>query len=380
VSVASAAGLLSQEKVVTAPMRAVGLMSGTSMDGIDVAVIETDGERVGWMGPARTVPYPSPVRARLDEAVRAPERPADELAALARDLTDAHATAVEALVGALPPDRQPIHLVGFHGHTLVHRPAERRTCQLGDGQRLANRLGIDVVYDFRAADVAAGGQGAPLAPVYHQALAAGLAPPVAILNLGGVANLTWISEGALSAFDTGPGNALIDDWVRARTGQPYDDDGRIAASGRIDDARLAILLAHPYFEQAPPKSLDRLDFTLAPVDSLGLEDGAATLTAFTARAVARAVAHLPAPPARWLVTGGGRRNATLMRMLEEALCVPVAPIEAVGADGDALEAQAFAFMAVRSVRELPISFPTTTGVPEPLCGGRLARPTRDGAR
>jgi len=357
--------------------RTIGLMSGTSMDGIDVAVIETDGLRIGWRGPARTFSYPSSLRALLDRAVRAGERSTQDVATLEADLTEAHAAAALELMRELPPERGAIDLVGFHGHTLFHRPEQRRTRQLGDGRRLALRLGIDVVYDFRSADVAAGGQGAPLAPVYHQALAAGLAAPVAILNLGGVGNLTWIGEGGPIAFDTGPGNGLLDDWVRARTDRPYDADGRIAAAGRIDEARLAALLAHPYFEQAPPKSLDRLDFTLAPIGGLGLEDGAATLVAFTARAVARALAHLPAPPRRWLVTGGGRHNATLMRILAEALGVPVEPIETIGADGDALEAQAFAFMAVRSVRGLPISFPKTTGAPVPLCGGRLAR--ADGA-
>jgi anhydro-N-acetylmuramic acid kinase len=356
--------------------RAIGLMSGTSMDGVDVAAIETDGARVSWTGPSMTVPYAPALRARLDRAVRAAEHSADDLAGLARDLTDAHAAAVEAFSPALPRARRRVDLVGFHGHTLFHRPAEHRTCQLGDGQWLADRLGLDVVYDFRSADVAAGGQGAPLAPVYHQALAATLAKPVAVLNLGGVANVTWIDDGALIAFDTGPGNGLIDDWVRAHTDRLYDPDGRIAAAGRIRQPRLAGLLAHAYFDRPPPKSLDRLDFTLAPIEGLGLEDGAATLAAFTARAAARAREHLAVPPRRWLVTGGGRRNATLMGMLADALSVPVEPIEAIGADGDALEAQAFAFMAVRSMRGLPISFPTTTGVPLPLCGGRLARATR----
>ena len=354
-------------------LRVIGLMSGTSMDGIDVAVIETDGEHIGWSGPANTLPYPPALRARLDRAVRKTDRSPAELADLERDLTDAHAAAVEAFVPALPHERGQVDLVGLHGHTLFHRPEQRRTCQLGDGQRLADRLGIDVVYDFRSADVAAGGQGAPLAPVYHQALAAALERPVAILNLGGVGNVTWIGDGEPIAFDTGPGNALLDDWARARADRPYDVDGRIAAAGRIDEARLAALLAHPFFEQAPPKSLDRLDITLAPVEGLELEDGAATLAAFTARAVARAQAHLPAPPLRWLITGGGRHNATLMAMLAEVLGVPVAPIETIGADGDALEAQAFAFLAARSLRGLPISFPTTTGAPRPLCGGRLAR-------
>jgi anhydro-N-acetylmuramic acid kinase len=356
--------------------RAIGLMSGTSMDGIDVAAIETDGERIAWMGPSSTVPYARALRARLDRAVRDPEAAADDLAGLAKDLTDAHAAAVEAFLPRLPAARRRVDVVGFHGHTLFHRPAQHRTCQLGDGERLAARLGIDVVYDFRSADVAAGGQGAPLAPVYHEALAAALEKPVAMLNLGGVGNVTWIGERELIAFDTGPGNGLIDDWVRARTERPFDEDGRIAAAGRVDDARLATLLAHPYFDRAPPKSLDRLDFPMAPVEGLGLEDGAATLAIFTARAVARAQKHFPAAPRRWLVTGGGRHNATLMRMLAEALVVPVEPIEAIGADGDALEAQAFALLAVRSISGLPISFPGTTGVPEPLCAGQLARAAR----
>jgi anhydro-N-acetylmuramic acid kinase len=212
-----------------------------------------------------TVTYAPGVRARLDRSVRAAEHSADDLTGLAADLSDAHAAAVEAFLPALPAARRRVDLVGFHGHTLFHRPAEHRTCQLGDGERLAGRLGIDVVFDFRSADVAAGGQGAPLAPVYHQALAATLAKSLAVLNLGGVANVTWIDQGELIAFDTGPGNGLIDDWVRAHTDLPYDPDGRIAATGRIDQARLAGLLAHPYFDWPPPKSLDRLEFTLGPI-------------------------------------------------------------------------------------------------------------------
>ena len=356
---------------MTKTHRAVGMISGTSMDGIDVAVIETDGERVSWAGPRETVPYDAALRARLAAAIRAPDADPDGIMALEGDLTDAHAALLEAFLPRLPGDRRAIDIIGFHGHTLVHRPPLTR--QLGDGDRLAKRIGIDVVYDFRSADVAAGGEGAPFASAYHGALGRDLEKPAAVQNLGGVGNVTWITADAMLAFDTGPANALIDDWVEARTGQTYDVDGRIAAGGHVDEARLDAMLANPYFDRPPPKSLDRLDFALDAVDGLGLADGAATLTAFTARSVARAREHLPAPPTRWLVTGGGRRNPTLMRMLADALAAPCAPIEAIGADGDAIEAQAFAFLAVRSLHGLPLSFPTTTGVPAPTIGGRLAQ-------
>ena len=227
---------------------------------------------------------------------------------------------------------------------------------------------------FRHADVATGGQGAPFAPVYHQALARDVPGPLVVLNLGGVANVTFISGNSdemLLAFDTGPASALLDDWVRRHTGAAFDEDGRIAGSGAVDAGALATLLAHPYFDQAPPKSLDRNAFSLAAVAGLGLADGAATLAAFTVDSIARAREHLPAPPVRWLVCGGGRHNATLMAGLRGVLGVPVDPVEAVGWDGDALEAQAFGFMAVRSLRGLPLSFPGTTGVPRPMLGGEV---------
>jgi anhydro-N-acetylmuramic acid kinase len=285
-----------------------------------------------------------------------------------------------------------VDLVGFHGQTVLHEPAAGRTIQIGDPARLARRLGIAVVHDFRAADVAAGGQGAPLVPLYHAALARELphdvGRPLAVLNLGGVGNLTWIGadpgggeDPPLIAFDTGPGNALIDDWVRTRTGRPFDDDGRLAAGGRIDAARLAAWLGHPHFLAPPPKSLDRDAFAHVLADAQDLEpaDGAATLAALTAAAVAAALPLLPAPPRRWLIAGGGRRNPVLMRMLAARLSAPgapvvVEPVEAVGWRGDALEAEAFAFLAVRSVRRMPLSLPMTTGVPRPQPGGRLVLP------
>ncbi|HUC73342.1 MAG TPA: anhydro-N-acetylmuramic acid kinase, partial [Stellaceae bacterium] len=264
--------------------------------------------------------------------------------------------------------------VGMHGHTILHRPAERRTRQLGDGATLARRLEVDVVADFRSADVAAGGEGAPFAPLFHAALAASQSKPLTVLNLGGVGNVTWIGEaGDVLAFDTGPGNALLDDWVHRHTGAAADFDGALARAGRVSGAHVARLLEHPYFARQPPKSLDRDDFRDALPDGLSLQDGAATLTEMTAAAVAAARRHFPAPAREWLVCGGGRHNSALMAALARRLDVPVRPVEAVGWDGDALEAQAFAYLAVRSVVGLPLSLPSTTGVPYPMPGGRLFR-------
>ena len=339
-------------------LRALGLMSGTSADGVDAAIIETDGETVRSFGPCRTVPYPASLRQAVLAAMAAGEAPHGLEAAV----TQANAHAARALIA----DAGPVDLIGMHGQTIVHQPERRRTVQIGDGAALAVALGVSVVNQFRAADVAAGGQGAPLVPLFHQALAAALGP-VAVLNVGGVANVTFTGD-PLLAFDTGPGNALMDDWVGRHTGAAFDDGGRLAAQGRVDPERLAVMLAHPYFECPPPKSLDRHAFSLEPVEGLAAADGAATLLAFTVAAIARAAAW--ASPRRWLIAGGGRHNAALMAALGAALG-RVDAVEAVGWDGDALEAQAFAFLAVRSMRGLPLSLPGTTGVPVPMPGGML---------
>jgi anhydro-N-acetylmuramic acid kinase len=345
---------------------ALGLMSGTSLDGIDLAVVETDGSDRVAAGPSATVPYEPGFRERLRRVLGG----AGPVAAVEAELTLLHAEAAEQFLARHPGIA--VDLVGFHGHTILHRPAERRTWQLGDAQVLASRLGIDVVADFRSADVAAGGEGAPLAPLYHAALAASLPKPLAVLNLGGVANLTWLGgDGAILAFDTGPGNALIDDWVRRRTGAAADLDGRLAGAGRPAPEPIARFLARPYFARRPPKSLDRDEFGTVLPEALSTEDGAATLTEITAAAVAAARAQLPAPPREWLVCGGGRRNPALVAALARRLEAPVRSVEAVGWDGDALEAQAFAYLAVRSLAGLPLSLPTTTGVRRPTRGGRL---------
>jgi anhydro-N-acetylmuramic acid kinase len=352
---------------------ALGMMSGTSLDGIDAAILRTDGHRAGAFGPWRSAPYGADMHA----ALRASLGGASDLDRVARDITQAHVDIVHSILEDEGLTSSNIDVIGFHGQTILHRPAERLTVQIGDGADLAARTGIDVVCDFRSADVAAGGQGAPLAPLYHAALAADLPRPLAVLNIGGIANVTYLgADGPPSAFDTGPGNCLLDDWVAARSGLLMDRDGALALTGQIAEGVLAALMTHPYFDIPPPKSLDRGDFSLAPLAGLSAADGAATLAAFTARAVARAAATFPRPPGRWLVGGGGRRNPALMAALHTALAVPVDAVEAVGWRGDALEAEAFAFLAVRALKRLPLSLPSTTGVARPTTGGVLHSATR----
>ncbi|WP_277873270.1 anhydro-N-acetylmuramic acid kinase [Sphingomonas profundi] len=360
-------------------MLAVGLMSGTSLDGIDAALIETDGEGLARPIAFRGEAYSEQARRTLREATALAlafdhPRPNPEIAAAAELVTRSHILAVRKLLVDARVSPNDVDVIGFHGQTIAHRPARGWTWQIGDGAAMARALGIAVVSDFRAADVAAGGQGAPLLPVYHRALAADLAKPVAVLNLGGVGNLTYIgADDALIAFDTGPANALIDDWMLAETGRRYDEGGAFAATGRVDETVLTAMLDNDWFDQPPPKSLDRADFTIQPARGLSAADGATTLTAFTAISASYGLRLLPARPGRLIVAGGGRHNATLMAMLAEACGIVPEPIEALGWNGDATEAEGFAYMAARHLRGLPISFPGTTGVATAMTGGVLSR-------
>jgi anhydro-N-acetylmuramic acid kinase len=358
------------------PLAAIGVMSGTSMDGIDVALIESDGEARVAAGPSASFSYPAAVAAELRGVVADGARAAGPLDDLERAVTDAHVAAVEGFLEKFGIAKGGIAVVGFHGQTVLHRPREGFTRQLFDGGRACAQLGMDVVADFRSADVAAGGEGAPLIPLYHAAIAAGLEKPLMLLNWGGVGNVTYLgADGEILAFDTGPANALIDDFTRARLGVAFDESGRLAASGAAHDDLVRGFLKHPYFERPAPKSLDRNEFyaALAAVERLSDADGAATLSAFTVEATAAALALVPEPPRRWIVCGGGRKNATLMRRLASRLNAPVEAIEAIGFDGDAIEAQGFAYLALRALRGLPLSLPTTTGVSRPLSGGVLWR-------
>ena len=336
---------------------AVGLMSGTSLDGVDAALIETDGEGLARPIAFRSDPYSDQARQQLREATALAlrydqPRRSPEIVAATEMLTRRHVMAVHQLLRDAGVAADRIEVVGFHGQTVAHRPDRGWTWQIGDGAAMAAALGITVVDDFRGADVAAGGQGAPLLPVYHRALL-GHGGPIAVLNLGGVANITYLDGETIIAFDTGPASAPIDDWVAAETGARFDAGGALAAQGSIDETVLGAML----------------DFTCQPARGLSAADGAATLTAFTAATVALALTHLPAPPRRIVVAGGGRHNATLMAMIADACQCRVEPIEAEGRNGDAVEAEGFAYMAVRTLRGLPISFPGTTGVSAPLTGG-----------
>jgi anhydro-N-acetylmuramic acid kinase len=356
------------------PLLALGAISGTSMDAIDLALVRTDGERrIEPLGGA-AYPYPATLKAQLLEALHDPEiAERDPLHGLELAVTDAFAEAISAFLASPSIRHHRPDLIGLHGQTIWHRPERRFTRQLGDGRRLATQLGVPVVNRFRHADVAAGGQGAPLVPLYHAGLAHALQQPLIVLNLGGVANITYLDGNTILACDTGPASALIDDRMRLHFGRPYDENGAVARQGRTDATALARMLDQPFFAALPPKSLDRNDFhrLLALVDPLPPEDQIATLTAFTIEATARVEAVLPGRPGRWLVTGGGRHNPMFMEGFAKRLGLPVEPVEAVGWNGDLLEAECFAYLAVRSRAGLPLSLPTTSGVPRPMPGGEF---------
>lgn len=357
---------------------ALGLMSGTSLDGIDAALIKTDGEHILSFGPWLTQPFDEGLMVRLREAVRG----RGDMQLVEREITLKHADAVKALLKEAGLHRREVHVIGFHGQTVSHRPGEHLTWQIGDGALLAEKTGIDVVCDFRRRDMAAGGEGAPLVPIFHAALARHMELPIAVLNIGGIANVTWIGRSEhtgdaitsldILAFDTGPGNVLLNEWVYKNTNRDYDQDGKLALAGTCDQALLDSLLKNPFFERHPPKSLDRNYFSFESLAHLSKEDGAATLTEFTAAGVEKGAAYFPMAATQWFVSGGGRHNPALMAALKRRL-TSVFPVESLGWIGDAMEAQAFAFLAVRSLLKLPLSLPSTTGALKAVTGGALYR-------
>lgn len=372
---------------------AIGLMSGTSADGVDAALIETDGETIFATGAHHFVEYSAQERAlilsMMQRAIAAGSH--DERRVLAAELapmvTRKHADAVLGLLELAGIETGSVDVVGFHGQTLFHEPPSAFTLQAGDGALLAELVSIPVVYDFRSEDMRAGGQGAPLVPVYHRALfhkaisecegtaGSGLKFPVAVVNIGGVANVTYIGGaddvGQLLAFDTGPGNVLVDEWVTKFTGERMDFDGRYAAAGRVDEAAVERFMEQDYFKALPPKALDRYDLKADLPKGMGLEDGAATLVAMTVRSIAGARAFMEASPSCWVIVGGGAKNAAMMRMLGDVVDAPVRLAEELGWNGGYVEAEAFGFLAVRHMAGLALTFPGTTGVKAPQAGGVL---------
>jgi anhydro-N-acetylmuramic acid kinase len=368
-------------------MRVLGFMTGTSLDAVDMAVLETDGDMISAFGPAGERKLSEATRDVMLEATKqalawprgAPEP--EIFARAARVGAEEHFAAAEEFLAANNLTWADLDLIGMHGQTVLHERPQKgqvgRTVQLGDAVWLAAKTGVPVAHDFRTADVAAGGEGAPLAPVYHlaRAVASGLSAPLAVLNIGGVANVTfWSGGGEIAAFDTGPGNGMIDLIVQARGAGRFDDKGKYASVGRVNEGVLAGLLGHPYFSAPPPKSLDRFDFSLEPLEPLELEDAAATLVAFMAEAVRLGFAMMGQGPTELIVTGGGRHNPEIMKALAARLPMPVRTAEDHGWRGDSIEAEAFAYLAARTAKALPISFPKTTGVPNPMTGGAIVEP------
>ena len=364
---------------------ALGLMSGTSLDGVDIAAITTDGIDVYEFGPAMTVPYEDGLREKIRSILgKKPDNLEDarQICAVEQELTRFHAEVVKDFIETYGGIYE---VIGFHGHTIRHEPQNGYTHQIGDGRLLADLTGIKIVNHFRNADISAGGQGAPLIPVYHAALCGAMEKPIAVLNIGGVSNLTWIgANGEMLAFDTGPGNAPVNDWVLRHGGMHMDYNGKLAIQGHVNEKIVNALMRHKFFAQYPPKSIDRDIFKdkLENLEGLSLEDGAATATAFTAEAIAYSLAmYVPQLPEKLIVCGGGANNPTLMRFIRQRLHnVEVVSASELGWNTDAVEAQGFAYMAVRRLNNMPISFPGTTGVPVPMAGGEIHKPESSGDR
>jgi len=353
-------------------MWALGLMSGTSLDGIDIALIKTDGISVLKRGPCSTIPYTAELRGLILNALGGKNC----INIAEKKMTLAHVDAVKNFFKNQLKETIKPAIIGFHGHTILHSPEDGKTWQIGDCQLLADMTGLQVVGDLRKNDVKNGGQGAPIVSLYHAAILREFKKPVVVLNIGGVANVTWVGEEDINliAFDSGPGGAQLDEWIECKTGDYYDHDGKIASSGCINNEIVKNLMNNCYFSLPPPKSLDRIKFSIQPCLGLSTMDGAATLAEFTARSIANATAFFPKQAKTWLVTGGGRNNKFIMKRLAEILKVAVLPIENIGLNGDSLEAEAFAYLATRSFYSMPITLPNTTGVDQPRTGGRLFKP------
>lgn len=356
---------MSEKKVYTA----IGLMSGTSLDGIDAAIIQTDGYFYIEKKEFITVPYSQELRDSIRACFGKIDRNKEDVLTTELEVTLAHIDVVADIA-----KHYEIDVIGMHGQTITHDPAEGLSIQLGDGGYMAREVGCDVVYDFRKADIRAGGQGAPLMPVYHRAMVAGVQKPCAVLNIGGVSNITYVDEADILAFDCGPGNALMDDFVLEHLGKPYDEGGALAASGQADMELVSSWMEDEYFKRQPPKSLDRnkwhqavMGERLEIVTKMSPENAMATLMEFTAQAIIEGMSFMPKKPVDVFVAGGGVHNSALMERLGRDMSVK--PVNDLGFDSDSIEAEGFAYLAVRHLLDLPGTFPATTGVSKPtICG------------
>lgn len=364
---------------------AIGLMSGTSLDGVDAAIIKTDGNQVIRFGKACHIPYTIEQREQLQEAFAHAKREnnpnvrSNSILIAEGVINRLHLDAINEIISINQLQKNDIEVIGFHGQTLLHNPEKGWSWQIGDGRELADNTGIKVINDFRRFDVENGGQGAPLVPIFHRALLPNGETdfPIALLNIGGVANLTWFSgrdPNDMVAFDTGPGNALLDDWIRKHSDLPFDKDGQVSSKGNVQEILVNDLMNHDYFKEMPPKSLDRDAFDVSSLSMLSVEDGATTLIAFTVNAIKMAEVMCPDFVKKWYVCGGGAHNPTMMKMLSDELYGDVESISSIGFDGDYVEAEAFAYLAVRRIYNLPITFPGTTGINEPSTGGKVHMP------
>ncbi len=356
--------------------KAIGLMSGTSMDGVDLALIESNGKEVIKRdSDFLHLRYEQDFKTRLRSLIYK-DPSLSQIKEIENELTLIHADLVNQFLKKNKIKPSEIDVIGFHGHTVLHSPQKQITWQIGNAHLLAHKTGINVVADFRSRDVMLGGQGAPLVPIYHFYLFHDQPRPTAALNIGGISNITYFGgdENTIEAFDVCFGNAPFDDLMKEKFGQDFDENGKLSKSGHADFIIADHILQNKIFRSKPPKSFDRDDFinVLAPITHLKVEDALATFAYMHARAVAINLDFLPAKPKEIFVCGGGRKNSAIIDEMKKWLTgIDVKATEEIGINGDSVEAEAFAFLAIRSLLDLPISFKNTTGTAAPSCGGVL---------
>ncbi len=372
-----------KDKIITA----IGLMSGTSLDGIDVALIKSDGQKIISRDTNKYYPYSPKIRNSLTKLINNKINSLLEIKEIELEITKKHIAAVKDFLAKNKIDKKDVDVIGFHGQTILHHPEQKITWQIGNAQMLASNIGIDVVADFRTKDLVFGGQGAPLVPSYHLALFQDYKKPLLVLNIGGVTNVTYIKNNAaenliaeenLIAFDVCFGNAPLNDLVYEKTGKDFDKNGLLAKSGKVNHDFVKAILALGYFKKQPPKSLDRnqFDLVIKKFSKLIMEDILASLVFVIGQAVNNVLKFLPSKPLEIIVCGGGRKNLEIMNSIKNATQIKTTNIDDLKIDGDFVEAQAFGFLAIRNLLNLPTSYPKTTGILPEKCESRSSEKLR----